>query len=293
LNTPAALDDRWIADLLLLAAAAVWGGTFVVVQAGLRDVSPLLYVAIRFTLAAGLVTPLVLWHAGRPDRRAWRAGMAAGLPVLAGFALQTVGLQWTPPGRAAFLTGLYVVFVPLLAPLAGARLPDARTWAGVALALLGTYALARPGSGPSTAPGLGDLCMVGCALAFAVQILAVHRVADTVPPAMLLATELCAVAAVAWPAAVALEVPRFRPTPVALGSLAAVVLFASVGALWAQNWAQRRVGPARTAIVFALEPAFAAATSWAVTGERLSGWGLAGGGAILVAMVVCGRGGRT
>jgi drug/metabolite transporter (DMT)-like permease len=135
--------------------------------------------------------------------------------------------------------------------------------------------------------------MIGCAIAFAVQILAVNRVAERIPPWTLLATELSVVAALAWPAALAFEPPVFRATPVALGALAAVVLLASVGALWAQNWAQRRVSASRTAIVFALEPAFAAVTSWAVTGERLTGWGLLGAAAILLAMVVCGRGGRT
>ena len=281
------------ADLLLLGAAAVWGTTFVVVRAGLRDVSPLLFVAVRFTLAALLVAPLVFWRRGRPGREAWRAGLAAGVPLLTGFALQTVGLQWTPPGRAAFLTGLYVVLVPVLAPLLGVRAPDGRTWGAVALALGGTIALTWPGSDLAAAgPNVGDVCMLGCAVAFAVQILAVDRIAAAVPVWTLLATELSVVAALAWPAALILEAPRFRPTPVALGALAAVVLLASFGALWAQNWAQRRVGPARTAIVFAMEPAFAAATSWLVTGERLTGWGLVGAGAILVAMVVCGRGGR-
>jgi drug/metabolite transporter (DMT)-like permease len=281
------------ADLLLLAAAAVWGTTFVVVQAGLRDVSPLLFVAVRFTAAAALVMPLVLWRGARPGKAAWRAGVAAGLPLLAGFALQTVGLQWTPPGRAAFLTGLYVVLVPLLAPLAGARMADARTWAAVVLALAGTAALTGPLSGADAGFGLGDLCMLGCAVAFAVQILAVDRVAGSFSPWTLVATELCVVAGVSWPATLALEAPRFRPTPAALGALAVVVLLASVGALWAQNWAQRRLSPGRTAVIFAMEPVFAAATSWVVTGERLTGWGLAGAGAILVAMVVCGRGGRT
>ena len=280
------------ADLLLLAAAAVWGTTFVVVRAGLRDVSPLLFVALRFTAAAALVAPLAFWRGGRPTSVAWRAGAAAGLPLLVGFALQTVGLQWTPPGRAAFLTGLYVVFVPLLAPLARAGVPTPRTWAAVLLALLGTAALTRPGRGAAAGFGAGDLCMVGCALAFAVQILAVHRSARNLPTWTLLATELCVVAGASWPAALALEAPRLRPTPTALAALATVVLLASVGALWAQNWAQRRVPAARTAVIFALEPAFAAVTSWAVTGERLGGWGLAGGGAILLAMVICGRGGR-
>ncbi|HEX5044157.1 MAG TPA: DMT family transporter [Candidatus Polarisedimenticolaceae bacterium] len=281
------------ADLLLLAAAAVWGATFVVVQAGLRDVSPLLFVAVRFTAAAALVAPLALWRAGRPATPAWRAGGAAGLPLLAGFALQTVGLQWTAPGRAAFLTGLYVVLVPLLAPLVGARRADGRTWAAVVLALAGIAALTRPVEEAAAGFGLGDLCMLGCALAFAVQILAVDRVGRSLPPWTLLAVELCVVAGASWPLMLALETPRFRPTPAALGALAAVVLLASVGALWAQNWAQRRMPPTRTAVIFALEPVFAAATSWLVTGERLGGWGVAGAGAILAAMVVCGRGGRT
>jgi drug/metabolite transporter (DMT)-like permease len=109
------------ADLLLLAAAAVWGTTFVVVRAGLRDVSPLLFVALRFTLAAALVVPFVFWRTGRPTPAAWRAGAAAGLPLLLGFALQTVGLQWTPPGRAAFLTGLTWCSFPCWRPSRGRR----------------------------------------------------------------------------------------------------------------------------------------------------------------------------
>src|SRR5919197_4995336 len=185
-RTPISTTDAWWrrfplrwrmlrADLALLGVAAVWGATFVLVRDALTFAGPFTFLAVRFGLATVLLAPLLL-RAGRRaalDGRLARAGAVLGTLLCAGYGFQTAGLQFTTPARAAFITGLSVVVVPLLAAVGLGR-PVARgIWLGVALATVG---LALLSLGPELASGrgrvvdphtlVGDVLVLGCAFVF-------------------------------------------------------------------------------------------------------------------------------
>ncbi len=272
----------WLSDGVLLLATAVWGSTFVIVHQALEEFSPFLFLALRFSMATAAVLPFVLLRRGLPGKRALRAGVVVGSWLFLGFALQTLGLVETTPTRAAFITALSVVLVPLFLVAVYRRLPSPASVVGVGLATAGLLLLTGGGEGGARR---GDLLVLGCAVAFAFQILAVGHHTAAVGSDVLLLGELAVVALLSWPAAVLLETPRWPLTPAPWTALVFVTLAATVGAFGAQNWAQERTPPTRAAVILTMEPVFAAAFSWLVTGESFAPRGWAGSVLILAGML--------
>lgn len=272
----------WLPDLALLAATAVWGSTFVVVRDAIREIPPLTFIAFRFTLATAVLAPAVLIRHGPPDRATVRGGSAVGLWLGCGFALQTFGLLRTTPTRAAFLTGLSVVFVPLILVAVYRRRPRTASVVGVGLAAAGLALLTGVGRGGF---GPGEALVLGCAAAFAMQVLAVDRYAREVGPLRLLLVEIAVVAAVAWVAALLVEPAPRIPGRSGLAAVAVTGLLATAAALWTQNWAQQRIPPTRAGVIFAMEPVFAAAYAYLTAGERLGPTGIAGSALIVAGMI--------
>ena len=282
------------AHLLLLAVVFVWGTTFVLVKAALADVSPLLFNLLRMTLAAVLLLACYRRHLRALPWAAWRIGVVAGILLAAGYQLQTEGLRLTTPSKSAFLTAMVVVFVPFLALTRRLRAPAApRPRAGAFLgALVGFAGLAllavsagEPFSIFSINPG--DLLTIGCALAFALHLLTLAHGSLHVS-FQALATVQIATAAIVM----AVTLPLFEQHPVfhfsASFLLAWLVtaLLATAAAFAVQSWAQAFLPASHTALIFALEPVFAAAVSYLVLGERLLGRELLGAALVLLALLL-------
>lgn len=256
---------------------AVWGSTFVLVKDAISHYPTLPFLSLRFALAA-LVMLIVV---RRPP--AWaviRVGVPIGLALATGYVLQTYGLALTSAGNAGLLTGLFVVFTPILEGVLGARVP-ARTVIAAIAALIGTALLT--GSGLAM-PGRGDLLVIGCALAFAVHIVLLARWAPGLPaPPLALAQMLTATLVFTVAAGPQIRVP---PSGVWFAIGVTGVLASALGFL-IQTWAQRRLSASRTALILATEPAWALLTAILVAGQR---FGPAQGlGAALVLLAIVGH----
>jgi drug/metabolite transporter (DMT)-like permease len=257
------------ADLALALIALIWGATFVVVKRALLDVSPFLYLAIRFSLAAAV---LALWFRGRIrlgfGRQEYWAGMRVGAILMLGYVLQTVGLATTSPSKSAFLTGLYIVLVPFVASLVYRVKPRILEVAGAFVAGFGMALLSI--SGESMSIATGDLLTLGCAAAFAVHIVLLGRWAPRFGFESLSLLQIVAAAAVAIVATPLIEEPFIRWTPAVTGAILIGGLLATALAFVLQTWAQQRTTPTRAAVIFSLEPVFAWLVSWTVEGEVLT-----------------------
>jgi drug/metabolite transporter (DMT)-like permease len=261
--------------LLLVLVTAVWGSTFVLVKDAISHYPTLPFLAIRFALAA-LVMVVVVHRP--PGWRVVRVGIPIGVALAAGYLLQTVGLQTTSPGNAGLLTGLFVVFTPLIDGLLGVRIPP-RTIASVVLALAGTVLLT--GSGFAL-PGIGDLLVVGCALCFAVHIVLLSRWAPGAPPAPLAMIQMLTAAALFSGA----SLPRLSLPPTGVWFAIGItgVLASALGFL-IQTWAQTHLSASRTALVLATEPAWALAAAIALAGQRFGLLEAIGAGLLMVAII--------
>lgn len=266
----------------LLLVSVIWGTTFVAVKTALDDASPVLFVGVRFALASLAALPLVRWREpGFGD--AMRAGIPLGFVLAGAYASQTLGLTITSPARSAFVTGLNVSLVPAWALLLTGHRIARLSVLGLVLTLPGLWLLTSPGAGSWSR---GDSWTLVCAVLYALYLVLVERSAKRHAPGTLLFSQLAATAAVALIAAPLIEHPRLEPTAPLLVALALTAFIATTGTTWLQLRCQPKVGPTRTALVFASEPVFAALFSYLWFGERLGIWGWVGGGLILAGVLV-------
>ena len=275
------MSQRLKAELLLILATMIWGATFVVVKDALAFATPSAFVAVRFTLAGILL--FAFMSRGRINMAVAGRGLLLGIFLYAGYLFQTTGLIYTTPSKSAFITGFAVVIVPFLQAIHGFKIRKA-TVAGAILGISGIYLLVMPRGLASV--NRGDLLTLVAACSFAVHIVLVGAYTRRYPFRQLVSTQILTVGALAflsWP----LGMP-FRMTWRA--ELVAAVLVTAVlatgFAFSVQNWAQQFTPPAHTALIFALEPVFAALTSWVVLEERLGGHLFAGCAMILAGMVI-------
>lgn len=264
-----------LAHLAVAFAAILFGTTFVTVQAAVEDVEPVPFLAVRFLLGAALLAPWTIRSPAQPG--VWRAGSIAGVALLGGYVLQTVGLQYTTPTVSAFITYLLVVMVPVLGAILGRRLPTAGVAVGVALSVAGLALLTGGVSGSGF--GRGELFTLGCALAFALHILVLADVAPRFDTMKLNAVQLLTVGAACLVPGFFLGGYAFTAKAWAAAGYTAVA--ATAVAFVLQVYGQRRVGPTRTALLLMIEPVSAAALGW-FGGDRLQWAGAAGAGLILV-----------
>jgi drug/metabolite transporter (DMT)-like permease len=268
--------------LALIAVTAVWGYTFVPMKDAVALYPLFAFLTVRFLIAAVVLAVPAGPRLRSLGRQGWIAGTALGLLLALGYALQTAGLQRTTVSSAGFITGLYVVFTPLLGLLLFRTRVGAAVWVGVALAVAGLALLSGVGAG---APA-GDLLVLAGSAAYSLQIALMERYAPRYDPVAFTQAEMIAAFGGFAIVAVALgqvEVPRGWTV---WGALLVTGVFASALGFLVQTWAQRRISASRTAIAFAMEPVFAGIFGFWLAGDRLGAVGWAGCALIMAGIIV-------
>jgi drug/metabolite transporter (DMT)-like permease len=270
------------ADLLLITAAAVWGVSFVIVKDALTAASPLLFLAVRFSIATVVLAPLANLRV-RFSRAELRAGALLTLLLASGFAAQAYGLQYTTPARSAFIVAMSSVLAPMIALVIMRHRLAWQLLVALIVATLGLYFLTAPDAG-----GLnrGDLWTLVTAVVFGGHIVAVSEFSKRFQAERMVWLQLPGTAIATLIAALLVEQLRFEWS---LGLGAALlflgVMSTAVALVW-QMRAQREMSSARASLLFCLEPVFAALTSWLFWGEQFSLSQGLGAGLILGGMVL-------
>ena len=267
--------------LALVAVTAVWGLTFVQVKDAVALYPLFAFLAVRFAIAALVLAAPAAGRMRTLGRSGWLAGAALGLLLAAGYGLQTAGLERTTVSSAGFITGLYVVFTPILGLLLFRTSVGRAVWFGVVLAVAGLAMLSGVGAGDVG----GDLLVLGGSAAYSLQIVLMERYAPRYDPVAFTQAEILAAFAGFAVVAVALgqvELPRGLTV---WGALLVTGIFASALGFLVQTWAQRRTSATRTALAFAMEPVWAGIFGFWLAGDRLGvlGWG---GCAVIMAGIV-------
>jgi drug/metabolite transporter (DMT)-like permease len=261
-----------------VVAAFFFGTTFIIVQDAVAKSDPIPFLAARFLIAGAVLAVLGRRRPASP--REVRHGLVAGVALLAGYVLQTIGLQYTTPATSAFITYLLVVFVPLLSFAALRRRPHPLTLAGLVPAVAGLVLLT---GGADASFGRGEVLTLGCAVAFAAHLVIVGETAGRHDAIRFTCVQVTTVGVACLAASVAMG--DLSLSPAALGAAAFTGVFATALAFAAMVWAQRVVSPSRAALILLLEPVFAALLS-AATGNPLTPSAVAGGALILVAVAI-------
>ena len=269
-------------DLLLLLTALIWGFAFVAQRAGMEHVGPFFFNGVRFALGCLPLLPFVLRTTTTPLVRAAPGGLLAGLFLFAAASLQQVGIVYTTAGKAGFITGLYVILVPILALLLRHR-SRRSTWTGALVATAGLYLLSVE---PPRAMARGDALVLASAFFWAGHVLVIGSLSRQLDWAMLAFLQFLVCALLSAAVAIGTE-------PIALQPLvhAAVPVFyggvLSVGVAYTlQVVAQRRAAPGHAAIILSLETVFAALGGWLLLHEEMPVRGLVGCGLMLAGMLI-------
>ncbi len=281
------------ADVLLLTTALIWGLAFVAQRVGMEHVGPLTFNGVRFALGALALLPLAVRSAryadsteflfGKPTLRTYvLGGLMAGCLLFTGATLQQVGLVYTTAGKAGFITGLYVVIVPLLG-LAFKQRPAKGDVIGAVLAAVGLYYLSVT---EAFTIAYGDVLELVGAVFWAGHVIIIGRLSPRMRAAGLACAQysVCAILSLAvavFTENMALSGILDAAVPILYGGLMSVGL-----AYTLQVVAQRDAKPTHAAIILSLESVFAALAGWIILNETLGGRGLFGCALMLAGMLL-------
>ena len=262
----------------LIAVTAVWGVTFVQVKDAVAIYPLLPFLALRFAIASLTLSPGARRVKGLGRGGLGAAALAGGL-LAAGYVLQTFGLQRTSVSSAGFVTGMYVVLTPLIALVLFRLRVGATAWVGAALATGGLAMLAGVHGGST----VGDLLVLGAAAVYSLQIVLMERYAPRYDAVAFTLVEM--VVAFAGLSIAAIPTAAVPHGWTVWGALLVTGIFASALGFLVQTWAQQQTSATRTALVFTLEPVWAAIFGYTLAGDRLGalGWG---GCAVIMAGIV-------
>ena len=273
-----------------MLCSLVWGVTFVVVKDALSDISVFAYLAARFLLGA---VPL-LWIYRQDLRKISPAeagaGAQLGLIMFGGYAFQTEGIALTTPSKAAFITGLSVVLVPVFLAAIWRRQIGFWAWGGAAASFVGLYFLTVPKEGLANL-NRGDLLVLGCAVLYALQIIYIARYTGKYSLGALSVLQVILTGALSAIAVPIMNAHRWETFFIRFTfrmefGVLVTAIFTTALAYPLLVWGQRHTTATNTALILTAEPVFAAITSFFVLNERLSARALAGAALILAGIVV-------
>ena len=260
------------ADLLLLVASAIWGVAFVAQQDAAKSLDAVSILSIRFLMGAAILAPVIIFRRIRkvnmpsPGALLWSGGLFAGLAMLLAAYLQQRGIESTTASSAGFITGLYVLFVPLIGLMLGQRVGWS-AWLGVTLATVGLYLLSVSAE---LHMSRGDLLVLGCAVIWAIHVLIIGRYAPRCDPIELAAVQFLVTGVVAAIFMMSRGLPEWSHISSAWMSLTYLGALAVGVAFTLQVVGQRTAPPTHAAILLSMESPFAAIAGALLIAERLS-----------------------
>jgi len=271
------------AECVLVLITMIWGGTFLIVQHAMTVSGPMFFVGLRFAAAAAIVAMFSWRHLRELTLLEVKAGSFIGVAIMLGYGLQTVGLQSIPSSQSAFITALYVPFVPLLQWLVLGRRPGLMPSIGIMLAFTGLMLLSGP-SGAALNFSPGEIATLISAVAIAAEIILISTFAGQVDVRRVTVVQLAVTAVLSFLLVVPTGevIPDFSwlllVTALGLGAASAAIQVA-------MNWAQKSVSPTRATLIYAGEPVWAGIVG-RIAGERLPAIALVGAGLIVAAVII-------
>lgn len=266
----------FVYKLLIVFATVIWGFSFVVMKDAVNNITPAWLIGIRF-VAAGLILLAIFWKRFKQTlcKESLIAGMVIGALLVIAYITQTVGLVYISPGKNAFLTAVYCVIVPFVWWIIAKRKPTVFNILAAVVCITGVGLISMNGSDTQaeTLVGFGEIMTLVCAVFFALHIVAVSKYSEKFDVMVLTVHQFL------WAGALALLWALFFETPPStevllsvdfLGSLAYLVVFASVIALGLQNLAVSKMPPAQASVLLSLESVFGVVFSVMFYGEVLN-----------------------
>ncbi len=277
------------AEIYILAVTVIWGSTFVISKSLLDHCTPLVYTALRFFLAAAIILVFYYNRVTVIPISTYLKGSVLGLFLFIGFALQTVGLQFTTASKSAFFTGLLVVLTPIVHYSVQHLLKMVRkplrygNIVGVICSAVGLYLLTSP---EGSTFNIGDALTLGCALMFAFYIVYLDFASVEPDKLQLTYVQFLVCGFLGLISAWIFEDARIDFTQDFIISLLYLTIFATIIAMWVQNHFQGFTTPTRAAVIFSLEPVIAGIFAYLFAGENIGTMGVIGAAIIMMGLML-------
>lgn len=279
---------KYTPEGFLLINTIIWGATFVIIKTALTDISPLLFISIRFLLATLILLPFAFKIFKSIDRYTLLGGLFLGLLYFIGFSTQTIGLKFTTATKSAFITGTFVIFTPIFQTIIERRPPGKGVILGITLALTGLIFLTSKGTtllSVFTEIGedfnIGDLFTLICAIFFSLYLVyldIISKKTDYKPLVFLQisVTGICGVLFASFFTFLGVEKIHFVFSYNLIFALLYTSVLATVVTTTLQTMYQKFVTPSIASIILSFEPMFAALLAFFVLSEKISNFGLIG-----------------
>jgi drug/metabolite transporter (DMT)-like permease len=272
-------------DALLVLITMIWGGTFLIVKTTVSLSGPFTYLALSYSIGSLTLAIIFYRRLKRITRTELLSGLVLGVIWFTGYALQTVGLQYTTVSKAGFITGLYVPLVPVFSLLLLRQRPTQGAVVGIMLSFTGLFLLSFNDTF-NLAFGLGETLILGAAIAFALHVVSVSKFAPHADAMNLAIVQLALASFLSIIAMPILREPFVMPPLVVWGSVLFMGIVDIAFTLSMMIWVQQIVSSTRAALIYSLEPMWAALTGYLLAGDKLSLLALIGCSFILVGMTV-------
>ena len=276
------MNKKITAQIGLLFVTIIWGITFVIVKAALNDAPPFSFAALRFGLATLITLLIVNKNIITITKNEIIGGILCGFFLFLGYAFQNFGLMNTTATKSAFITSVSVLIVPFILVAMDIQKVKLRIWLAVVLATFGLYLLILPGGGIN----IGDVITFGCAVSFALHIIAQDNyLKKEIRLLPFICIQLAFVTLISFIHAQVFEPEAIIWSTRLTYAIIITGIFATLIALLIMVWAQKILNPSETALIFAMEPVAATLFAMVFAGEILGLLGWIGGGFVCLAVV--------
>ena len=289
--------NKYFAEGALLLNTLIWGATFVLIKNALKDISPLLFVAIRFILAGLILLPFVKIIFKNADKKTITGGLLLGLLYFLGFSSQTIGLNYTSATKSGFITGTFVIFTPIFQFIIEKKVPKFINLLGISIVILGLIFLSSRGDSffdifteIGTNFNIGDFFTLLCAAFFALYLVYLDVISknhDYMPLVFMqiAVTGLCGIIFALILSGIGLSSFKFTLTGNILIGILYTSLLATILTTILQTKYQKVVTPTKASIIFSFEPIFAALFAFFVLSEKISNFGILGCAIIFIGLL--------
>ena len=289
---------RYKGETALLTATLIWGATFTIIKSALNDVSPLIFISLRFTPAAIILLPFLFKALKNITKPVLLGGILLGILYFMGFSTQTIGLNYTSATKSGFITGSFILFTPLLQIILEKKLPSKGSVLGIILVIIGLIFLSSSGtsllsifSEIGEGFNLGDFFTLLCAFFFSLYVVYLDIISkkyDYKPLVFLqvAVTGICGILFAVILSFFGLETPHLKVTINLLFAVGYTSILATIVTTIIMTKYQKLIVPARAGIIYSLEPIFSAVVAFFVLREKISNFGFIGGALIFSGLLV-------
>ncbi len=298
INYLSAKSQKYLSEISLIIVTIIWGGTFVIIKSAMPDVSAMLFIAIRFSIAGIILLPIIYLKRKLFTKQSLKSGIFLGILLFGSFAFQTAGLKFTSATKSAFITGAGIVMIPFFQVLFEKKRPSLGALIGAAFVVIGISFLSSKGNSVfdifielGNDFGIGEYLTLGCAVVYALYVVFLDVESANHEFWVLFPLQIITISVIGFVSSFLFEIGGVESlyinfTPNLITAFIYTSLFATVITIALQTKMQKGITPTKAGIIYSFEPIFAAIFAFFLINEKISNFGYIGSLLIFSGLII-------